>query len=205
VSSYQLELSHASQAHACQYSYICEISPTRHRGALATGPQLLITIGLVVGFFTCYGTTNMDSSFSWRLPFMLLAAYSLLFSGITLFYLPPSPRWLTVNGKAEEVFAAWEKLGVPAADQEKLLVQSDNPTTLFETANGAIPLDNNLRRNTTSVSRTSQKKAQILDVFSSESRPRLFLALFLMGMQQLSGIDGVLYVCKPCYEISRSS
>jgi hypothetical protein len=125
---------------------------------------------------------------------MLLAAYSFVFSGITLFYLPPSPRWLTVNGKTEEVSAAWQKLGVPAADQEKILVQLDDATALVETANGSVSLDLGLRRNTTNVSRISQKKAQILDVLSSESRPRLFLALFLMGMQQLSGIDGVLYV-----------
>jgi hypothetical protein len=126
---------------------------------------------------------------------MLLAAYSFVFSVITLFYLPPSPRWLTVNGKTEEVSAAWEKLGVPTADQEKILVQLDDATALVETANASVSLDLGLRRNTTNVSRISQKKAQILDVLSSESRPRLFLALFLMGMQQLSGIDGVLYVC----------
>jgi hypothetical protein len=145
----------------------------------------------------------MDSSFSWRLPFMLLAAYSFLFSGITLFYLPPSPRWLTVNGKSEEVSAAWEKLGVPAADQEKILVQQDDSTALVEAANGAVSMDNGLRRNITNVSRISQKRAQILDVFSTESRPRLFLALFLMGMQQLSGIDGVLYVSTPLRSISK--
>ncbi|KAL5118687.1 hypothetical protein ACEQ8H_003364 [Pleosporales sp. CAS-2024a] len=172
--------------------YICEISPTRHRGALTTGPQLLITIGLVVGFFTCYGTTSMDSSFSWRLPFMLLAVYSFLFSGLTLFYLPPSPRWLTLKGRSEEVPAAWQKLDVPAVDQEKMLEQLDDSAALFEPANPGVALEN-LQRNITNVSRRSQRKAQIQDVFSSDSRPRLFLALFLMGMQQLSGIDGVLY------------
>jgi hypothetical protein len=126
---------------------------------------------------------------------MLLAAYSFVFSAITLFYLPPSPRWLTVNGRTEEATAAWEKLGVPTTDQEKILVQLDDATALVETANAAASLDLGLRRNTTNISRISRKKAQILDVLSSESRPRLFLALFLMGMQQLSGIDGVLYVC----------
>jgi hypothetical protein len=39
-----------------------------------------------------------------------------------------------------------------------------------------------------------KKKDQMLDVFSADTRPRLFFAVFLMGMQQLSGIDGVLYV-----------
>jgi hypothetical protein len=173
--------------------YICEISPARHRGALATGPQLLITTGLMVGFFTCYGTTNMESSISWRLPFILLAGYSFVFSAVTLFYLPPSPRWLTVNGKAEEAAAAWEKLGVPTADQEKILGQLDDSAALVEPASVGVAMEN-LQRNTTNVSRRSQKKAQIMDVFSSQSRPRLFLAMFLMGMQQLSGIDGVLYV-----------
>ncbi|KAK8041553.1 transporter, partial [Apiospora phragmitis] len=44
--------------------------PTRHRGALTTAPQLLTTLGLVAGFFTCYGSANIPSSFSWRLPFL---------------------------------------------------------------------------------------------------------------------------------------
>lgn len=173
-------------------SYICEISPARHRGALTTGPQLLITSGLVIGFFTCYGTTNLDSSFSWRLPFILLAGYSLVFSIMTLFYLPPSPRWLTLNGRTEEAAAAWETLDVPAADQEKILGPMDESIVL--TSNTETIAHEGLERNITATSRRSEKKAQILDVLSRESRPRFFLALFLMGMQQLSGIDGVLYV-----------
>jgi hypothetical protein len=128
---------------------------------------------------------------------MLLAIYSFIFSAVTLFYLPPSPRWLTVNGKSEEVSAAWEKLGVPAADQEKILEQQDDSVLLVETANSGIALSDGLQRHVTNVSKRSQKKAQILDVLAPESRPRLFLALFLMGMQQLSGIDGVLYVRPP--------
>jgi hypothetical protein len=134
----------------------------------------------------------MDSSFSWRLPFILLACYSLAFSAVTLTYLPPSPRWLTINGKSEEALAAWEKLDVAAADQEKILGQLDDSIVL--TANTEVVAHDALQRHTTATSRRSERKAQILDVFSSESRPRLFLAVFLMGMQQLSGIDGVLYV-----------
>lgn len=140
----------------------------------------------------------MESSFSWRLPFILLAAYSFVFSAVTLFYLPPSPRWLTVNGKAEEAVVAWEKLGVPAVDQEKILEQLDDSAALVEPGSVGVAMEN-LHRNTTNVSRRSQRKAQIMDVFSSQSRPRLFLAMFLMGMQQLSGIDGVLYVRLLCH------
>jgi hypothetical protein len=134
----------------------------------------------------------MDSSFSWRLPFVLLACYSTAFSAVTLIYLPPSPRWLTIRGKSKEALAAWEKLDVLPADQEKILGQLDDSIVL--TATTETVGHDALQRHTTATSRRSERKAQILDVFSKESRPRLFLAVFLMGMQQLSGIDGVLYV-----------
>jgi hypothetical protein len=37
-------------------------------------------------------------------------------------------------------------------------------------------------------------KHKLLDIFSEDVRARTALAVFLMAMQQLSGIDGVLYV-----------
>ncbi|KAI1210210.1 general substrate transporter [Annulohypoxylon truncatum] len=172
--------------------YICEISPPRYRGALTTAPQLLTTLGLVTGFFTCYGTANMQSSFSWRLPFILLAAYSGAFSASVLMWLPPSPRWLTLHGKTQEASAAWDKLGVAAADREKILDQYD--ATVVE---NAIPdASGNISAGhvaSTTIAVPKSKKAEMLDVLSSDARPRLILAVFLMGMQQLSGIDGVLY------------
>jgi MFS family permease len=183
----------STKRHLTRSRYICEISPTRHRGALATGPQLLITIGLVVGFFTCYGTANLTSSFSWRLPFILLACYSFVFSAVTLSYLPPSPRWLTLHGSAADAAAAWERLDVPAADREKIMTELQSSAVLAD-AHTETLMDDSLQRSTTLASRRSHKKNQMLDVFSSDSRPRLILAVFLMAMQQLSGIDGVLYV-----------
>lgn len=179
-------------------TYICEISPPRDRGALTTAPQLLTTLGLITGFFTCYGTANIKSSFSWRLPFLLLAAYAFVFSVIILVWLPDSPRWLTLRGRNNETAQAWEKLGVLAADREKIMDQigddlgSTSMTNLSPDANGSMA-------GTMADGKPNQsalpkpKKAQLLDVFSPDARPRLFLAVFLMGMQQLSGIDGVLY------------
>lgn len=135
----------------------------------------------------------MQSSFSWRLPFILLAAYSALFSASVLMWLPASPRWLTLHGRTQEASAAWDKLGVAAADREKILDQYD--ATVVETA---IP---DASGNTsashvapTTIAVPKSTKGKMLDVLSSDARPRLILAVFLMGMQQLSGIDGVLYV-----------
>ncbi|KAI1078616.1 major facilitator superfamily domain-containing protein [Whalleya microplaca] len=172
--------------------YICEISPPRHRGALSTLPQLLITLGLVAGFFTCYGTTNMKSSFSWRLPFMLLAAYSFIFAMAALTCLPASPRWLTHHGRNSEASETWERLGITAADREKILDQSDDSdidATVIASADASTTTtDKSSRQKPVSES----KKVRFLDMFSNAD-PRLFFAVFLMGMLQLSGIDGVLY------------
>ncbi|KAK9420625.1 putative Major facilitator superfamily (MFS) profile domain-containing protein [Seiridium unicorne] len=179
-------------------TYICEISPPRDRGALTTAPQLLTTLGLITGFFTCYGTANIAGSFSWRLPFLLLAVYAVLFSAIVFIWLPDSPRWLTLRGRSDETEQAWEKLDVQTADREKILELAGDDTEAVVDRNTA--LEANSPESTIMTDRKSKPKKQtkpkvspLLAVFSPDARPRFFLAVFLMGMQQLSGIDGVLY------------
>ncbi|KAK3684059.1 general substrate transporter [Podospora appendiculata] len=174
--------------------YICEIAPPKHRGPLTTGPQLLITLGLVVGFFTCYGTANIPSSLSWRLPFLLLAGYSFAFSAAVYLYLPASPRWLTLHGKADEAAAIWDKLDVPAADREKIINQFELGT--IQPASDENPSSSTISfpdPRPTPATQTRKPTMKLPEVLSSDSRPRLLMAVFLMGMQQLSGIDGVLY------------
>lgn len=165
-------------------AYICEISPPRHRGALTTAPQLLTTIGIVTGFFTCYGTVEIPTSLSWRLPFALLAFYALVFAAVVFTWLPPSPRWLSLQGRTDEAEQAWEKLGVAHADREKIMNQMEAPVGAPEGAT--------TEKGTRRAPPTSEKE-KLLDVFSPDARVRFLLAVFLMGMQQLSGIDGVLY------------
>ncbi|KAH9890752.1 major facilitator superfamily domain-containing protein [Xylariomycetidae sp. FL2044] len=181
--------------------YICEISPPRHRAAFTTMPQVLTTLGLMTGFFTCYASANIGSSMSWRLPFILLAAYSFAFATAALLWLLPSPRWLTLHGRDKEASEVWERLGVPAADREKIMDQLE--TSVRDGANAdhggdAVPARDVVA--TTASAPASSKKGRVMDVFSSESRPRLLWAVFLMGFQQLSGIDGVLYYAPLLFE-----
>ncbi|KAJ5414733.1 hypothetical protein N7509_001360 [Penicillium cosmopolitanum] len=160
--------------------YICEISPTSTRGPLTTGPQLLITLGLVVGYFTCYGTSNIASSLSWRTPWIILASLSMILSACSLMFLPPSPRWLTLHGHQDEADAAWDMLGVSHAEREKVELQ---------VAVEEVPADNDEPEN--------KKTHKLFEIFQKDVRGRTALAVFLMGVQQLSGIDGVLYVVRP--------
>ncbi|KAH8706026.1 general substrate transporter [Talaromyces proteolyticus] len=166
--------------------YICEISPAKYRGPLASMVQLFITIGLMVGYFLCYGTTKTPSSFSWRFPFAFQAGLSFLLAVAAFFYLPESPRWLAHKGKLSQAASAWVALEVASADQGDDVLdelhhrerpQPNPPTgTTQRIRNYFQGVILNLRR-----------------VIAPSSRKQVFLAVFLMSMQQLSGIDAVLY------------
>ncbi|MCJ1396068.1 hypothetical protein MMC18_008956 [Xylographa bjoerkii] len=171
--------------------YICEISPPSQRGPLTTGPQLLITLGLVAGFFTCYGTTNIDSSLAWRIPFIILACLSMVFALASFLWLVPSPRWLILRGRQSEASAAWDVLEVGLAEREKAENQQNRNTVAMEsrTLAGSTHSSSEDPLHTAN----PKTKSGFLDVFSRDVRMRTGLAVFMMGMQQLSGIDGVLY------------
>ena len=167
--------------------YICEISPPSKRGPLATMVQLLITVGLCLGYFTCYGTVGIPSSLSWRLPLALQSGIALFLAFGAHFYLPPSPRWLAAKGRREEASAIWDKLGVSAAEREKDILQ-DRASNPAEAALAAkLDFRSKVRTNFTDFMR----------MFGKDSRRPMFLGVFMMAMQQLSGIDGVIYVRLP--------
>lgn len=188
-------------------SYICEITPPSQRGPLTTGPQLLLTFGLLAGYFICYGTANLQSSLSWRTPFIILSFLSVLFSLASALYLVQSPRWLNLRGQQAEALAAWEMLQVDGAsrenqeaeDREKIATHEAHDAMKFTDVTDskkAILPDNNGLQNRKSVSR-------VFDAFSADVRARTFLAIFIMSMQQLSGIDGMLYVSRALQQLHR--
>ncbi|KAJ5693457.1 hypothetical protein N7462_002880 [Penicillium macrosclerotiorum] len=169
---------------------ICEISPTSTRGPLTTGPQLVITLGLVIGFFTCYGTQSLKSSLSWRTPFILLSSLSMVLCAGSLLFLPESPRWLSLHGRHAQAAEMWHRLGVSQAEREKAEQEPEIP----EEVPAPVVVASSKESKVTAVECSKQKiRRKLLDVFSRDVRSRTLLAVFLMGMQQLSGIDGVLY------------
>ena len=70
--------------------YISEISPTKIRGALVSSFQLMITIGIVVSYFSDLAFANEANPYSWRWMF-----YVGVFPAIVLFigmiFLPETP------------------------------------------------------------------------------------------------------------------
>lgn len=154
--------------------YISEISPTRHRGVLAGLPQFMATAGICTGYFTCYGSVHLEnSSMAWRLPFVIQTVIAVLLIGCCT-RLPESPRWLLSRGDQMGALDSLRRLDFSLVEAEREFLSSDG--SMAEQRPSLTPW----------------QSFSIL--FGKAYRARTILALFVLGMVQLSGIDGVLYV-----------
>ncbi len=81
--------------------------------------------GMALGYFTCYGSIHIDSSFSWRLLFVVQVVVSALLTW-SCFVLLESPRWLQAQGKRDEALRAFEQLEISMVEAERIMLA---PTT----------------------------------------------------------------------------
>ncbi|KAJ9141814.1 General substrate transporter [Pleurostoma richardsiae] len=148
--------------------YICEIAPVKTRGMLAGFAQCLVTAGICAGYFTCYGTVTIQSSMAWRLPFVVQGIISAVLA-LACLVLPDSPRWLLLHGRRNDALLALQRLEFPMVEAERdfLAITEQRPSL-------------------------SPWHSLVL-LFKRGYRTRTVLALFILGMVQLSGIDGVIY------------
>jgi len=81
--------------------YQSESSPAILRGVLISTYQLFITLGIWTAEMINYGTHNMASSASWRIPNGLSFLWALIL-GAGILVLPESPRYAYRKGREEE-------------------------------------------------------------------------------------------------------
>ncbi|KIY66042.1 general substrate transporter [Cylindrobasidium torrendii FP15055 ss-10] len=143
--------------------YVMEISPPTSRGRLATLVHVYYIVGITLGFFTCYGSVNIASSASWRLPVIVQSVVAITLAVGTPFC-PHSPRWLRHAGRVAEIERACIRLG--AVEYE--------------------PSSDDLQER-------PAFKAQIRQLWAKDLRMRTIFCVVMMSLQQLSGIDAVLY------------
>lgn len=104
--------------------YIAEVSPARFRGRLVALNQLNIVFGILLAFLSNYAIANIVSQeHAWRWMFGIVTAPSAIFFGVTLL-LPESPRWLTVNGKAQRALWTMRRLGFADPARELLKIEA---------------------------------------------------------------------------------
>ncbi|KAF4553257.1 Sugar (and other) transporter-like protein 20 [Elsinoe fawcettii] len=151
--------------------YITEIAPSTRRGMLMATPQLGVVFGICCGYFTAYGTVRLQSVWSFRSVYIIQAGMGILLSVICLM-LPESPRWLLLQSRRDDAISQLARLDFSPVEAEKDLLGPSASRTITAQPN---PI------------------TAIFTIFSAPYRTRTTLALIMLGMIQLSGIDGVLY------------
>lgn len=152
--------------------YISEISPHKQRGALVALNQLAVTIGILLSYIVDYGFAYYGS---WR--WMLgLGAVPGLFLFIGMLYLPDSPRWLLSKGRDTLAKTVLQKIrGTKAHVSEEF--QSIKKSIQKETADWTF-------------------------VFSHHVRPVLWIGFGLAFIQQVTGINTILYYAPSILQMS---
>jgi MFS family permease len=89
--------------------YISEIAPPEIRGTLLVLQEFSIVFGIVIAFWTTYGTRYMAGQWSWRLPFLIQMIPGFIL-GAGIVFLPFSPRWLASKGRDDEALHVLAKL-----------------------------------------------------------------------------------------------
>ena len=168
--------------------YIAEISPAKIRGRMVSFNQLNIVVGISVAFFTNYlilQWSQSDSGFAqllgfdkytWRWMLGLETLPAVLYF-IFLFFVPPSPRWLAMNGNEEQAL--------------KILTQaggSDNAQKVL------ADIKNNLKEN------TQKSKAKLSDLFKPALKLVLFIGIVIAILQQITGINAVFFYAPMIFE-----
>ncbi len=146
--------------------YISESAPSRHRGMLVSVYQLAITLGILGAYLAGYAFSD-----SWRTMFVVGVIPAVaLFAG--MFFLRDTPRWLLANrGEGAAVVALVKLRGLPV----------NSPAVGREL------------RDIVQASAEDEQPGQWSDLFSVSVMPALVVGVGLFFLQQLSGINAVIY------------
>ncbi|KAI8274849.1 Sugar transporter STL1 [Colletotrichum sp. SAR11_57] len=81
--------------------YLSECAPASIRGALLTLQGTVTILGVVIAYWTDYGTSFYEYSFQWRFP-LAFQAFFAVFIVLQIVGLPETPRWLVARDRYEE-------------------------------------------------------------------------------------------------------
>ncbi|KAF2755636.1 general substrate transporter [Pseudovirgaria hyperparasitica] len=81
--------------------YMSEIAPRKVRGALVSGYQFAITIGILLSNCVTYATKDRDDTGSYRIPIAIQFLWAIILA-VGLFVLPESPRYHVKRGNIQK-------------------------------------------------------------------------------------------------------
>ena len=153
--------------------YLSEIAPQSVRGAMISLYQLMITVGILAAFLS---NTAFSSSGNWRWMLGVIAFPAiLLLMGVLV--LPRSPRWLMIRGREDEALAVLLQLRADRATAEKEIREIREQLQVKQEGFALLRANANFRRS-------------------------IGLGILLQVMQQLTGINVVMYYAPRIFEMA---
>lgn len=118
--------------------YMSEIAPRKVRGAIVSGYQFCITIGLMLASCVDYATENRTDSGSYRIPIGLQMLWALIL-GTGLFFLPESPRYFIRKNNKEAAREALSRIRGQAPDSEYIELELNEIEANYQYEISVIP------------------------------------------------------------------
>jgi SP family sugar:H+ symporter-like MFS transporter len=169
--------------------YMSEIAPKKVRGAIVSGYQFCITIGILLASCVTYGTQNYTNTGSYRIPIGIQMVWALIL-GTGLVFLPESPRYYVKKGDVESAAKALARLrGQPEQSgyiQEELteiIANNDYELSVMPGGGYIVSWVNCFRGGLSN---------------PSSNLRRTILGTSLQMMQQWTGINFIFYVSQEC-------
>lgn len=144
--------------------YLSEVAPSSDRGWVVSLFQLAITIGILAAYVTSY---VFASSGGWRWMLGLAVVPALIF-GAGMLFLPETPRWLRYKGAHAEAHSVLVRI------------------------RGTADVDIEIREIDESLAR-ERSTGRFSDLLQAHIRPALIVGLGLAILQQITGINTVIY------------
>jgi len=144
--------------------YIAEIAPANVRGRLVTLNQLAIVSGILVAFISNFLLAKLAQD-NWRWMFGLGAVPAVALCA-SLLWIPESPRWLLQRGQRARASVTLQRIS-PGIDAERALTEIDEALSV--------------------------ESGTYLELLDHALRKPLILTIMLALIQQVTGINTVLY------------
>ncbi|KAI8939427.1 hypothetical protein NX059_003207 [Plenodomus lindquistii] len=172
--------------------YVSEIASPETRGALLVLQEFSIVFGIVIAYWTTYGTRYMAGEWSWRLPFLIQMIPGFVL-GIGIFFLPFSPRWLASKGRDDEALAVLGKLrNLPTDDSRVVQEWCEIRAEVAFTQEVSRERHPNLQAHT-HMNHFKLEFAQWVDCFRHGCWRRTLVGMGIMFFQQFVGINALIY------------
>lgn len=152
-----------------------EFSPKATRGRYVCAQLSTLNFGIFFVYWIDYAFSYTAGSKAWRIPVILQCIF-LIPMVLLLLIIPESPRWLAAHDRPEECLAVLQRL---RCNEDQIVVQQLHAEILQ-----TVALEESLG---------AGSWRDLLKNDHIQSQRRLFIAMGIQSMQQLGGINALIY------------